>query len=82
MMGALNKVWPWQANNEIMLPHGDTFDIAISVYCIYFFWSCFILFEIKMRKFGLIGYPLKHSFSKSYFEKNSTSLKIDDASYE
>lgn len=34
-----------------------------------------------MRKFGLIGYPLKHSFSKSYFEKKFTSLKIDDASY-
>ncbi len=34
-----------------------------------------------MRKFGLIGYSLKHSFSKSYFEKKFTSLKIDDASY-
>lgn len=29
-----------------------------------------------MRKFGLIGYPLKHSFSKLYFEKKFTSLKL------
>lgn len=35
-----------------------------------------------MRKFGLIGYPLKHSFSKSYFEKKFSNLNIDDASYE
>ena len=35
-----------------------------------------------MRKFGLIGYPLKHSFSKSYFEKKFSNLNINDASYE
>ena len=35
-----------------------------------------------MRKFGLIGYPLKHSFSKLYFEKKFSNLNINDASYE
>jgi hypothetical protein len=23
MMGALNKVWPWQLDNKIVLPEGD-----------------------------------------------------------
>ncbi len=34
-----------------------------------------------MRNFGLIGYPLKHSFSKSYFEKKFNNLNINDSSY-
>ena len=34
-----------------------------------------------MRNFGLIGYPLKHSFSKSYFEKKFNALNIKDSSY-
>ena len=34
-----------------------------------------------MRNFGLIGYPLKHSFSKSYFEKKFNNLNIKDSSY-
>ena len=34
-----------------------------------------------MRKFGLIGYPLSHSFSKSFFEKKFTEEGIKDCSY-
>jgi len=47
MMGALNKVWPWQANNEIMLPHGDTFDIAISF--IVFIFSGVVSYYLKSK---------------------------------
>ena len=35
-----------------------------------------------MRKFGLIGYPLGHSFSKKYFTKKFLSEKVEDCSYE
>ena len=35
-----------------------------------------------MRKFGLIGYPLGHSFSKQYFTDKFRKEKIDDCSYE
>ncbi len=35
-----------------------------------------------MRKFGLIGYPLDHSFSKSYFEKKFDRENILDAEYQ
>lgn len=35
-----------------------------------------------MKKFGLIGYPLTHSFSKSYFEKKFAREHILDAEYE
>lgn len=35
-----------------------------------------------MRKFGLIGYPLSHSFSKSYFEKKFLRENILDAEYQ
>ncbi len=35
-----------------------------------------------MRNFGLIGYPLEHSFSKLYFEKKFKNQKIKDVSYE
>lgn len=45
MMGALNKVWPWQIDNQIVSPHGDMSDILISV----------IIFIIS----GLISYYLK-----------------------
>ena len=34
-----------------------------------------------MRKFGLIGYPLGHSFSPSYFAKKFEKLGIDDCTY-
>ncbi len=35
-----------------------------------------------MRKFGLIGYPLSHSFSKKYFTEKFLSEYIKDCSYE
>jgi len=35
-----------------------------------------------MRKFGLIGYPLGHSFSKQYFADKFSKEKINDCSYE
>jgi shikimate dehydrogenase len=34
-----------------------------------------------MRKFGLIGYPLSHSFSPSYFKKKFEKEGIHDAEY-
>jgi len=35
-----------------------------------------------MRKFGLIGYPLGHSFSKKYFAEKFLNENITDCSYE
>ncbi|MCJ7449059.1 MAG: shikimate dehydrogenase [Bacteroidales bacterium] len=35
-----------------------------------------------MRKFGLIGYPLSHSFSKKYFTEKFHREKISDCSYD
>jgi shikimate dehydrogenase len=35
-----------------------------------------------MRKFGLIGYPLGHSFSKRYFAEKFIREKISDCQYE
>ncbi len=35
-----------------------------------------------MRKFGLIGYPLTHSFSKKYFNEKFIKEHITDCSYE
>ena len=35
-----------------------------------------------MRKYGLIGYPLGHSFSKTYFTEKFLREHIDDCSYE
>lgn len=35
-----------------------------------------------MRRFGLIGFPLTHSFSKIYFEKKFRAENISDCSYE
>jgi shikimate dehydrogenase len=35
-----------------------------------------------MRKFGLIGYPLGHSFSKKYFSDKFVREEISDCSYE
>jgi shikimate dehydrogenase len=35
-----------------------------------------------MRKFGLIGYPLGHSFSKKYFAEKFLTEHISDCSYE
>ena len=38
--------------------------------------------HLKMRKFGLIGYPLGHSFSKKYFTEKFQTEYISDCSYE
>ncbi|MEX0980613.1 MAG: shikimate dehydrogenase [Bacteroidales bacterium] len=35
-----------------------------------------------MRKYGLIGYPLGHSFSKEYFAEKFSREKIDEAVYD
>lgn len=35
-----------------------------------------------MRKFGLVGYPLTHSWSKKYFQEKFNNKNINDASYE
>lgn len=35
-----------------------------------------------MRLFGLIGYPLSHSFSKKYFDEKFVREKITDTSFE
>src|SRR5215831_11205305 len=35
-----------------------------------------------MPLFGLIGYPLSHSFSKSYFTEKFKKEKIEDCQYE
>ena len=35
-----------------------------------------------MRRFGLIGYPLSHSFSEKYFTEKFQQENITDASYE
>jgi len=35
-----------------------------------------------MRKFGLIGYPLSHSFSKKYFSQKFENEGITDAIYD
>ena len=35
-----------------------------------------------MRKFGLIGYPLSHSFSQKYFTEKFQQLGITDCKYE
>ena len=34
------------------------------------------------RRFGLIGYPLSHSFSKEYFDHKFRNEKITDSEYE
>src|SRR3978361_991422 len=35
-----------------------------------------------MKQYGLIGYPLSHSFSKKYFTEKFATEKIADSSYE
>ena len=34
-----------------------------------------------MKSFGLIGYPLEHSFSKFYFENKFLNENINDVEY-
>jgi shikimate dehydrogenase len=36
---------------------------------------------MKQRNFGIIGYPLEHSFSKSFFEQRFAAEKIENVSY-
>ena len=47
MMGALNKVWPWQANNHIFLPQGDIIDVSISV--LIFIFSGIVSYYLKSK---------------------------------
>ena len=35
-----------------------------------------------MRRYGLIGYPLSHSFSKTYFAEKFAKNNISDCKYE
>ena len=35
-----------------------------------------------MRRFGLIGYPISHSFSPGYFKEKFKLFKINDATYD
>jgi shikimate 5-dehydrogenase len=35
-----------------------------------------------MKKFGLIGYPLGHSFSEKYFTEKFKAENLDDCVYE
>jgi shikimate dehydrogenase len=35
-----------------------------------------------VKQYGLIGFPLTHSFSKKYFEEKFAREKIFNASYE
>ena len=37
--------------------------------------------NLRKYNFGLIGYPLDHSFSKDYFEQKFLQNKIDNFSY-
>ena len=41
-----------------------------------------ISYKASMKKFGLIGKPLTHSFSKKYFEEKFQREKIADCSYD
>jgi shikimate dehydrogenase len=36
----------------------------------------------KMKNYGLIGFPLSHSFSKKYFTEKFIAEKITDAAYD
>ena len=45
MMGALNKVWPWQLNQEMVLPFGETSDLILSLFI--FISSAFISNYLK-----------------------------------
>ena len=47
MMGALNKVWPWEANNHIVLPQGDIIDISLSV--LIFIFSGIVSYYLKSK---------------------------------
>lgn len=38
--------------------------------------------QFDMRTFGLIGFPLSHSFSKKFFSEKFEKERIADCSYE
>ena len=35
-----------------------------------------------MKKFGVIGFPIKHSFSPGYFAQKFADLELDDCEYQ
>ena len=35
-----------------------------------------------MKKFGVIGFPIKHSFSPGYFAQKCADLELDDCHYQ
>jgi len=47
MMGALNKVWPWEANNHIVLPQGDIIDVSLPV--LIFIFSGIVSYYLKSK---------------------------------
>ena len=47
MLGALNKVWPWQVNDEIVFPFGDATELILST--IFFMVSGLISFYLKSK---------------------------------
>ena len=47
MMGALNKVWPWEVNNHIVLPQGDIIDVSLSV--LIFIFSGIVSYYLKSK---------------------------------
>ena len=47
MLGALNKVWPWQVNDEIVFPFGDATELILST--IFFMLSGLISFYLKSK---------------------------------
>ena len=47
MLGALNKVWPWQVNDEIVFPFGEATELILST--IFFIVSGLISFYLKSK---------------------------------
>lgn len=47
MLGALNKVWPWQVNDEIVFPFGEATELILST--IFFMVSGLISFYLKSK---------------------------------
>ena len=47
MLGALNKVWPWQVNDDIVFPFGDATELILST--IFFIVSGLISFYLKSK---------------------------------
>lgn len=47
MMGALNKVWPWQNNDQIIPPQGDIIDVVISI--VIFIFSGIVSYYLRTK---------------------------------